>query len=374
MYTCSEHGIAQNYPVPDPLQTSNTAESSLPWRQLGHWPEGSYNRLQSHIHGLHNLSGATHSHYSDSAWETVPSTPSADEHDLRPIPDENSASVQSYNDPRLGIWPQENTYKQDSTCTSLMATHHDGSIGSLSSRLIPPTLQEVFDKADAATRFTTESDPRSTVSAGLGIGETTGMAAPSSSLSIPRASVSSFPHILSDGRSGVLVIKVTKNIVNNPAEGSPMIDRIFLSPGHHQKTASDIAPTISFIRPLPATHLPHVLSTNPHATTLSPSASTYVSTTGVTQCTQKGCGAEFKGVSRKDTLRRHKRIVHGNRAKPICPQCQTVIQSGRRDNWKRHIRVQHPGHPILESLNVRGKNLTAAVRNSAKERTAPQCA
>lgn len=243
--------------------------------------------------------------------------------------------MQSYNDPQLGIWPQENTYRQDRTYTSLMDTRHDGGIGPSITRLLPRNLREVCAKADAATPFATESHSSAstpTVSPALGAGETLGMTAPSFSLSIPRASVSYLPHTPSDDRSEVMVTNTTKHFATFPGEWSPIVDHISLSAGRDHKTASEIAPTISLdIRPLPATDLPPLVFTDPPASTPSPPASTGAPTTGVAKCTHKGCGAGFKGVSRKDTLRRHKLIVHSNRAKPVCPQCHYVIQSGRRD-------------------------------------------
>ena len=379
--TSSDNGIAQTYHIQTPSQNPNTAESSLPWRQLGHWSEGSYASLQPHTHALHNSSGATHSYYSDSAWETVPTTPSADDYDLRPIPDGNSASMQSYNDPRIGIWAQDNTYRQGQIYTPLMSMRHNNAVNPTGTRLLPRNLQEVCDNADAATPFATGpllDEGALLTNAALGAGVRLGMAALSfPPLSTTGGPVTQFSQFPSECRSKALIaIDNTMKLATYSAERSPKVEHVFLPPGRDQKTAPHIAPTIvSGIPPFPATNMPPAVSLILPASTPSPSASSSAPTTGVAKCTHKGCRARFKGVSRQDTLRRHKLNVHSDKPKPTCPVCHLVIQSGRRDNWKRHIEDQHPGHPILESLNVRGKKVglrTAVARKPARGKIARQ--
>lgn len=356
------------YPSHTPSQVIKTTESSLPWQQPGHWAEGSSTSLQPHVYAAHSSFGATHSQYSDSAWETVPSTPSADDSDLRPIPDNNSASMQSYNDPRIGIWPQENTYLQVQTYMPLMGTHHDHGNHPAVKRLVPQKLQEVFANADAATPFGTKPHPKEDplfVNVALGTDGRAGMAAPSfQPPPVTAGPVSQFSQLPNHGRSETLLaIKGTMNQTS-------------LLTSRGQKTTPNIALSIALDNsPFPATDSPPAVCMDPPASTLSRSASAGPPITGVAKCTHRGCGAKFKGVSRKDTLRRHKLNVHGNKQKPICPECHLVIQSGRRDNWKRHITDQHPGHPILESLDVRGKKIgsTKAVpREPAEGETARQ--
>ena len=379
--TSSDNGIAQTSHTPTPSQNLNPAESSLSWRQIGHWSEGSSAGLHPHIPALHDSFGATHSHYSDSAWETVPTTPSADDYDLRPIPDDNSASMQSYNDSRGGIWPQEDTGMQCQTYMPLMSTRYENGINPAGTHLLPRKLQEVFDKADAATRFATEvhsNEGALLVNAALGAGVTSGIAASSfPPLSTTGGLVSHFPQLPSDGRSeNLIAINGTVKLATYSAERPPKVEHVFFPPSCDQKTAPHIAPTIVADNPpFPATNMPPAVSLNPPASTPSPLASFGAPTTGVAKCTHKGCGARFKGVSRKDTLRRHNLNFHSEKPKPICPECHLVIQSGRRDNWKRHIKDQHPGHPILELLNVRGKKVglrTAVARKSAKGKIARQ--
>ena len=368
LITNPDNAIARTYHSHTPSPNFNRVESSLPWQKRGHWSEGSSASLQPHIHALHNSSGATHSHYSNSAWETVPTTPSADDYDLRPIPDDNSASMQSYNDPRIGIWPQENTYTQGET---YMGSRHEYGITPAETHLLPPRLQEVCDNADAATAFSTGSqfnEGALLVNAALGTGVGSGMTTPSfPSLSTTGGPISHLSQLPSGGRSKALIaINGTMKLATYPAEWSPTIEHVSLLPSRHRTTGPHLVPTIvTDIPPFPATNLPPAVSLNPLASTPSP-------TTGVAKCTHEGCRARFK---RKDTLRRHNLNVHSEKPKPICPQCGLVIQSGRRDNWKRHIQDQHPGHPILESLNVRGRKLglrTAVARKLAKVKTARQ--
>ena len=79
----------------------------------------------------------------------APFAPSADEYDLRPIPDDNSASMQSYNHSQTVIWPQEHTYGH-------IIPHLSIGVGVNPTKARSPP-REVFSKADAATPFGTES-------------------------------------------------------------------------------------------------------------------------------------------------------------------------------------------------------------------------
>ena len=123
--------------------------------------------------------------------------------------------------------------------------------------------------------------------------------------------------------------------------------------------------------------LPPAMSVDPPTSAVSALASASTSETAVSGCPYRGCQAKFTGGTIEDSLRRHKLHYHGNKPKPMCPVCQLVIQSGRRDNLKRHITNKHPGHPLLASLNVRRRKAgvkTAVPVKRAKEKKARQSA
>ena len=224
-------------------------------------------------------------------------------------------------------------------------------------RLLPPTLQEIFANADAATPFGTDSYSNG--------------GAPNPSLSLTSTTESSVPQFSRSpyygGSDNVIMANATTNDARPPFQGSPEDGYSYLPSGSGHNIVSSIAPTTALDNP--------PLPMNPPASAASPLLSTGASKISVSRCTYTGCGAKFTGGSRKDNLRRHKRLDHGNEPKPICPVCNLIIQSGRRDNLKRHMRDKHPGHPLLASLNVRGKKAGSKIafpKNSAKGNSARQ--
>lgn len=331
-------------------QTSNAAESSSSWRQPGHWSEGSSTNLQPPIWTPHNSSATTYSQYSESAGGIDTSTPCVEDYDLRPMPDDNAASMQSYNDPRTGIWAQEEP---------TMGMRRGSGINSTVTRLLPQNLQEIFANADAATPFGTESQSDECalfLNAASGADGGTGMAASSfPPLSTTGGPVPQILRLPSSGQSGVMiVINGTMYLADTSVQRTPGVEYSFLPPGSDLKSSPNMAPRILLDNPpLPTTALPPTFTINPPAPAPSPSVSADISTAGVARCTFIGCGAKFNGGSRKDSLRRHKRNRHGNKTKPTCPECHLVIQSGRPDNLTRHILRQHSGQPLAASLKVR---------------------
>ena len=289
--------------------------------------------------------------YSDSARETVPHTHSADDHGLRPTPDDDSASMQSYNDPRSGIWFQQSTYKQGTTYFPTMGIRNDSGIKPTVTSLLPQNLQEISANADAATPFGTESDSNGgalMASAAFNGDLRSGTAAPSRSTpSTSRGIVPQFYQFLSNSTVSLAAFPVQRHREDGHSLSPP---------GSNQNDLPNIIPRIVLDNsPLPATNLPPVSLMDNPASAPSPSASTSISTIGFSRCEEPGCRAKFTAKIRKDLLRRHKSNVYGRKSKLICPECHLVFESGRRDNLKRHINKNHPGHPSLASLNVQGK-------------------
>lgn len=284
------------------------------------------------------------------------------------IPDDNFASRQSYNDPQTGIWPQENAYEQGGSYLTTVGMRLGSGITSNVARLLPPAWQEMFANADAATPFGTDyySNGRAP-NPSLSLSSTTESSVPQSS---------QFPYY--GGSGNAIMVNATANAAAPPFQGPPEVGYSYLPSGSGDDAFPNIAPTTALDDlPLPTTMLSPDLSPNPPASAASPLASTGTPRTSVSRCTYEGCGAKFTGESRKDNLRRHKRLDHGNEPRPICPVCHLVIQSGRRDNLKRHMRDKHPGHPLLASLNVRGKKAgskTVFPKKSAKGKSARQSA
>ena len=339
-------------------QSSKIASCSSPWQLLSSGAEGGSTSLCPPTYTAHRSSAATHSQHSDSAWETDAS-PSADEYDMRPMPDENSASMQIYNDPQAGIWLQEGTYGQDPTYSTMRDMRHDNGINSTVTQTLRQSLQQVFDDVDAAMPTGTESHQSGVATfpnASTSADGRQGMAYPSlpmpltGGVLVPQFSPNPFDRqsLVSIETNGTL--NVGASLVQQRLE----VEHPFFAVGSDQNIAQKISPMI--IRDdtsLPATQLPHNTPTGRPAPVFTPSTSADASATGVVFCPHRGCHKRFTGAKREDTLRRHKRLGHGNKPKPECPVCGLVFGSGRPDNLKRHIIGKHPDHPPPASRNVR---------------------
>ena len=308
--------------------------------------------LRSPIYTPHNPSAAIHSQYSNSAWETDPSQ-SADDGDLRPMPDEGSASMQSYNDSRTGIWTQEDSYEQGTPYTNV--TDMDYDIGIISPMTQPSP--QVAD-AEAAAPFGTQSysfNGAPLLYGGLGAERTLETAARSftpsstSQYSVPRHI---YPSI--HGRSGVSIMIDNTMDLGVPSAQQPIEIEQYIYPfGSDQSSFSNLAPDTTSDNLRLATGSSELM-TSP-APAPSPSISAATSTSIVEQCPYEGCRAKFTGPAWKDSLRRHKSNEHENRKKPVCPVCNIVFQSGRNDNVKRHVISQHPGYQLPVSRIVRSR-------------------
>ena len=291
------------------------------------------------MHTPHNPSAAIYSRYSNSVWETD-SPQSADDGDLRPLPDEGSASMQSYNDSQTGIWPQEESYEQGTPYTTM--TDMDFDIGILSTMTQP--LPQVAD-GDAATPLDTQSYSFSgapLLYGGLGAERTLETAAPSF---IPPSTrqflVPRYFYPSMHGRSGLsMVVDSTMDLGIPSAQQFINVEQPIYPLGSDQSSFSNLARNTTLDDPRLATA--SIDSMDSPAPAPSPSMSAATSTSIVERCPYRGCRAKFTGSSWKDSLRRHKNIEHENKEKPICPVCHKVFQSGRDDNMKRHIRNQHP--------------------------------
>ena len=299
----------------------------------------------------------------------MPSTPSADEYDLRPIPDDNSASMQSYNHSQTGIWPQEHTYGHIIPHLSTGIGVNTG-VNPTVTRTPPRRLQDVFSRADAATPFGTElhSDRGAPLeNAVVGPDRGAGMLTPSvSPMPISGDPVPQLFQFPSNGQAGgLIVINGRINFPAFPVSHFPEVKHFFPQSGDNQEVLPNITPKIMLENATPlGTCLPLAMSPNPPALASSPFATPGTLATDVVECTHTECHAKYAGKSRKDALRRHKRIVHGNKPKPICPKCHLVIESGRPDNLKRHITEKHPGYPLPASLNVRTTRSISAGPNN----------
>lgn len=365
-----------------PSQTSSAADTSSSWRQSGFLSKGSSENLWPTTYTPRKSSATPYSQCSDSAWETVPSTPSADDYDLRPVPDNNSASMQSYNDPQTGIWPHEDDYWRGTTYRPTMNMRHNNSVNSAIRHTLPQVLQEVIANADAATTFDLESHSYGgalVVGGALGVDGRVEMAAPS--LSMPSTNGGSVPVFSQPPFNGqpraLIAINDIMNPIALPAQQSSAVERSFLPSGINQNSALKAATRIVLDEPtFSTTNLQSPMLIDPPASDLPQSRSTASSITSVVKCTYRGCRAEFRGVSRKDSLRRHWLVKHNpNKQRPVCPECDLIFKSGRRDNLKRHMMEKHPDHPLLASLNVRGQKAVsnkAVTRKSSKVKRARQ--
>ena len=349
----SDQSAAGPYDTFTPSQSSNDAESSLrPYLGYGSGRSSTY--LRSPIYTSHSLSAAIHSQCSNSAWETDPSQ-SADDGDLRPIPDEGSASMQSYNDSRTGIWPQEDSYEHSAPYTNVADMDHD--IGVLSSMIQP--LPQVAD-ADAAASldvhsYSFQGDPL--LHGGLGAERTLETAAPS--FTSPSASQYSGPRYFYPslhGRSGVsIVVDSTMDHGIPWAQQFVEVEQPLYPIGSDQSSLSNLAPNTTSDNPPFATASIDSTDSPAPAPAPSPSISAATSTSILERCPHSGCRAKFTGSSWKDSLRRHRTNAHEDRERPICSVCRTVFSPGRKDNLKRHVKSQHPGYQLPASRNVRSR-------------------
>ena len=347
-------------------QTSNGAESSSAWPSPDPWSGGSSANLHPPIFTPHR-SSATQSEYSGSAWEPDPG-PSADDGDLRPTPDNNSASMQSYNDPRTGIWSQENVYRQGIRNTATRNMRHDHVIDYTVTQLIPQDFQQFLADVEAAAPFGTDSFSNGGILStdpSLSANGRPEMAAPSSLPPFTDGGpVSQLFQPPIRGRSGVsMVIDGTMNFETSSAQQPLQVERSTHPLGSDHISLLNLANRISLDDPhLPPTNLPPTMSIEPPTTTGPPQISADTSPIGIVRCTERGCQAKFTGDSWKDSLRRHMTGKHRNKPKPTCSECHMVFQSGRRDNLKRHIMDKHPGHPLPPSRSVLTKGSTPKPR------------
>lgn len=227
--------------------------------------------------------------------------------------------------------------------------------------------------ADAATPSDTDSHSNGgvpLVNAALGAYGGAGTVDPS--MLPPLTTGNPAPPLLefpSNGKSKVfIVINDRMHLVALPVQRPPAEYHSFLPPTSDREILSNIAPGIVLDNPpLPHTKSPPATSVDTTDSTLAPPVEAGTLNTRVARCAHRGCGAKFKGATTKDMLRRHNRIVHGSKPKPVCLECHLVIHSGRGDNLKRHIMGQHPDGSQAALLKIRtkkGGSKTAASKNN----------
>ena len=356
----SDKSTALAYTTPTCPQPSYGVDPSSAWPPLGHRLGQSFANLHPPISAPRGSSAATHSENSDSAWETLPPSPFADDNDSWLLPDENSASMQSYNDPRTGIWAPEDAYGRGTAYSSIRDMGCDNGVNFTMTQLLQPHLQQVIANADAATPFRAQPDSNGgafLVNAGVGANESPQIAAP---LFLPPSTsggpVSSSFQSSVNGRSAIsILVNSPMNLGASSARQSQAVERFFYPIGSDQSSYSDIPRRITLDNPprLPATDLPFTMLMGPLVQAPSPSPSADTSTAEFVRCTYIGCEAKFRGKYWKDSRRRHNTRLHGDKTKPACPVCHFVFESGRPDNLKRHIKDIHPGHPLPVSRNAR---------------------
>ena len=242
-----------------------------------------------------------------------------------------------------------------------MGTRHGNGTNSNVTHLLPQSFQKLFANADAATPFGTEAGSNEgplLVSAGLGTDGKAAMATPS--LPPPSITKGLLPQSSNiPFHSGSTISNVANDAMDSAifsVQDSSEVEHLFLPPISNQEILPNIAPMILLDNPpLSVDTLPLAMSVDPPTSAVSALASASTLDNAVSGCPYRGCQAKFAGGSTKDSLRRHKLHYHSHKPKPKCPECQLVIQSGRRDNLIRHITRKHPGHPSLASLNVRGR-------------------
>lgn len=368
----SDKNTAEAYVIPTSSQPSYGADSSSAGPLLSHRFGESFANLRPPTYTAQRSSPATQSQCSDSAWETLPPSPFADDNDSWLVPDENSASMQSYNDPRTGIWAPEDAYGPGTAYSSMRDMGHDNGANDnggnfTMTQLLQPHLRQVIANADAATPFRAQPDSNGggfSVNAGLGANESPQIAAP---LFSPRSTSGgllsqSFQSSI-NGHSGIsIVIDSTMNLGASSAGQSQAVECFFYPLGSDQSSFSNIAPGITLDNP--SLDLPDTMLTGTLAPAPSPSPSADTSTAEFVRCSHGGCQAKFRGEFWKDSLRRHNTRIHGDNINPTCPVCGLVFKSRRPDNVIRHIMTQHPGSPLPASRNARPRNLARRRRRS----------
>ena len=347
--------IDPSHTIHTPLEISNAGGSST-WQETNH-SGGTYLNPQP---PTSKSSAANLSRYSDSGWETVPSTTLADDFDLRPMPDHNSASMQGYNNPHTGIWSQDVVYEHYPPYMVPEDIYNDVS-STTRVRSLPQGLQEVIANAEIATPFVLGFHHVRDVlpmNADLGADEGAGTTFPSvAEPSVTRGPVPRFSPPAPHGQSGVInVTNGTPNFAASHGQEPPDVERSSLPPCSTQKSLPRLAPRILLNNsPVPASDLaqPPILAPRPRV----PAAIT--PNTGAIRCPYGGCQKNF---SNRDTLRRHKNIVHSNKPPLVCPVCDLEFPGRRPDNVKRHFKIIHPDHLLPPWLKVRAKNTTRRPR------------
>lgn len=337
------------HPIPTPPQLANGSESLSTRPYLGHRYEGNSTNLLSPSNTPYRSSTTTQSQYSDSAWETVPPSPSADDFDSRPLPDDNPAFMQIYNDPQSGIWTQEDTYRRGEIYPAItdMGLNNDTNI--TMTRSIPQELRRFNADADAAIVFRTQShSDGATVLHHVSHdadGRPGSAALSFTPLSTSGGPVPQFLRPPINGRSGVSTVgDGARNLGASLAQQPLGVERSSQQLGSNRSSFLNNAPRLTMDNSqLSATQPPPTLAASP-----SPSAGT--SAKVVLRCTHRGCQTTF---SAKDARRRHINNKHSDKTKLTCPVCPTVFLSRRLDNVIRHIRDKHPGHPLPAPRSVR---------------------
>ena len=270
--------------------------------------------------------------------------------------------MQSYNDSRTGIWPQEDVYEQAAPYTSVTDMDHD--IGILS-----PIAQPLPQAADADTGapFATQSyffSGAPLVHGGLGAEWISETAAPSfTPPSTSQYSAARCFYPSTHGRSEFsIVIDNTMDLGLPSAQQLMEVQHPIYPLGSNQSSFSDLAPNTTLDNPRLATGNIDFMSSPAPAP--SPSISAATSTSIVERCPYRGCRRVFTGPSWKDSLRRHRFNAHENKERPICPVCRTVFRSGRKDNMKRHVQSKHPQYELPASRDVRSRRPAPRRRHS----------
>ena len=311
---------------------------------LGYRSGRSSTSLRSPSFTPHNPSAAIHSQHSNSAWETDTSQ-SADDGDLRPMPDEGSASIQSYNDPQTGIWPQEDSYEQSTPYTTVTDLDYDIGV---------PQIANI----DAAAPFGAQFYPtRGPLFLHEGFGAERTLETVATSFTPPSTGQYSFPRYFSSsihGQSGVsIIVDNTMDFGIPSAHQLINFDQPIYPLGSGQSSLLSLAPNTTLDNPRLTAE--SIESMNSLAPAPSPSISAATSTSIVERCPYGGCRAGFTGPSRKDSLRRHKKKHNEDKEKPVCPVCHKVFSRGREDNMKRHVTSKHPEYPLPAPRSVRPK-------------------
>lgn len=281
-----------------------------------------------------------------------------------PLQDNDSAATQSYNDPKIGIWFQEDMHEQNKAYLNMRRSNF---VSPTVIRSLPHDLQQVFLNADAATPFGTESYPtggRLLVNAAIGADGRPQMSLPS----ISTPSTSDCPNsrsnrlVLYSPSENPTTVNSNNNVGASSVQSPPEVGQSAFLFSSNQDPLQDIPSTIVQDNiPFPVTASPSSMVTDPLAQALTPSTSADAPATEFVVCTYSGCLARYSGEYRKDALRRHQRS-HRNEPKPPCPVCQFNFKPGRPDNVQRHFDNLHPGDPYPPWIIIRPKKSAATRR------------